>query len=51
MKVMSFNTQHCMNYITKEIDYQIMADAILQCEADIVGLQVPPGFHILSVLG
>lgn len=39
MKVMSFNTQHCMNYITKEIDYQIMADAILQCEADIVGLQ------------
>ncbi len=39
MKVMSFNTQHCMNYITKEIDYKVMADAILQCEADIVGLQ------------
>lgn len=39
MKVMSFNTQHCMNYITKEIDYQVMADAILQCGADIVGLQ------------
>lgn len=39
MKVMSFNTQHCMNYITKEIDYQIMADAILRCGADIVGLQ------------
>ena len=39
MKVMSFNTQHCMNYVTKEIDYQIMADAILQCGADIVGLQ------------
>ncbi len=39
MKVMSFNTQHCMNYITKEIDYQVMADAILKCEADIVGLQ------------
>ena len=39
MRVMSFNTQHCMNYITKEIDYQIMADAILECGADIVGLQ------------
>lgn len=39
MKVMSFNTQHCMNYITKEIDYQVMADAILKCGADIVGLQ------------
>lgn len=39
MKIMSFNTQHCMNYITKEIDYQVMADAILKCGADIVGLQ------------
>ena len=39
MKVMSFNTQHCMNYLTKEIDYEIMADAIMKCDADIVGLQ------------
>lgn len=39
MKIMSFNTQHCMNYVTKEIDYQIMADAIIKCDADIVGLQ------------
>ena len=39
MKIMSFNTQHCMNYVTKEIDYQIMADAIIKCHADIVGLQ------------
>ncbi len=39
MKVMSFNTQHCMNYITKEIDYNVMADAILRCGVDIVGLQ------------
>lgn len=39
MKVMSFNTQHCMNFITKQIDYQIMADAILKCGADVVGLQ------------
>lgn len=38
MRVMSFNTQHCLNYRTQKIDFQIMADAILQCDADIVGL-------------
>lgn len=38
MKLMSFNTQHCLNYIRQEIDYQVMADAILKCEADVVGL-------------
>jgi len=35
---MSFNTQHCKNYITKQIDFKVMADAILKCGADIVGL-------------
>ncbi|MBQ7921286.1 MAG: endonuclease/exonuclease/phosphatase family protein [Clostridia bacterium] len=39
MKIMTFNTQHCLNYIKQEIDFRIMADAILQCGADIVGLQ------------
>lgn len=39
MKVMSFNTQHCLNFIERKIDFQIMANAILQCDADIVGLQ------------
>lgn len=38
MKVMTFNTQHCMNYIERKIDFQVMADAIKQCDADIVGL-------------
>lgn len=38
MKIMSFNTQHCCNFIKKEIDFDIMADAIKQCDADIVGL-------------
>ena len=38
MKLMSFNTQHCLNYLEQKIDFQIMADAILTCEADIVGL-------------
>lgn len=38
MKIMSFNTQHCLNFISRKIDFQIMADAIKKCEADIVGL-------------
>ena len=38
MKIMSFNTQHCLNYITRKIDFQVMADAILQFDPDIVGL-------------
>ncbi|MBP3656534.1 MAG: endonuclease/exonuclease/phosphatase family protein [Clostridia bacterium] len=38
MKIMSFNTQHCRNYVTRVIDYRVMADAILGCGADIVGL-------------
>lgn len=38
MKLMSFNTQHCMNFLTKEIDFPVMADAIRRCGADIVAL-------------
>ncbi len=38
MKIMSFNTQHCLNYVTREIDFNIMAEAIKSCGADIVGL-------------
>lgn len=38
MKIVSFNTQHCRNYITRVIDYPVMAEAILRCGADIVGL-------------
>lgn len=38
MKVMSFNTQHCKNYVTGEIDYEVMANAIKACDPDIVGL-------------
>ena len=38
MKLMSFNTQHCLNYITRQIDFEVMAKAILACEADVVGL-------------
>ncbi len=38
MKIMSFNTQFCTNYLTQKIDFQIMADAIKSCDADLVGL-------------
>lgn len=38
MKIMSFNTQHCLNYIERKIDFDIMAKAITDCGADIVGL-------------
>ncbi len=38
MRIMSFNTQHCLNFLEQKIDYECMANAILKCEADIVGL-------------
>lgn len=38
MKVMTFNIQHGLNYIEKRIDFDIMARAIMDCGADIVGL-------------
>lgn len=38
MKIMTFNTQHCLNFLEQKIDYQIMADLILSEGADICGL-------------
>jgi len=38
MKIMSFNTQHCLNYVERRVDYEIMAKAILNTGADVVGL-------------
>ena len=38
MKIMTFNTQHCQNFVTGNIDYEIMADAMKKCGAEIVGL-------------
>ena len=37
-KIMSFNTQHCFNYITKRIDFPAVAEVIREYGADIVGL-------------
>ena len=38
MKLMSFNTQHCLNFLEQRVDYEIMAKAILETGADVVGL-------------
>ncbi len=38
MKIMSFNTQHCLNFLEQKIDYDIMARTISSECADIVGL-------------
>lgn len=38
MKIMTFNTQHCLNYLEQKIDFPLMAEAIIRCGADIVGL-------------
>ena len=39
LTVMSFNTQHCMNYISRQIEFDCFVDAIRNCGADIIGLQ------------
>ena len=38
MKIMSFNTQHCEGYIEKKIDFELMARAITESSADVIGL-------------
>lgn len=38
LKIMTFNTQHCLNYITRKIDFDIMAKAINDCAPSIVSL-------------
>ena len=38
IKLMTFNTQHCLNYLEQKIDFPIMADTIRRFDADIVGL-------------
>ena len=38
ISVMSFNIQHCLNYRTRQIDFDLFAQVIRQSGADIVGL-------------
>ena len=38
MKIATFNTQHCLNYLEQRIDFDLMAKVILDLDADVVGL-------------
>ncbi len=38
MKIMSFNTQHCLNFVEQKIDFPIMAEVIKRLDADFIGL-------------
>ncbi len=38
MKVMTFNTQHCLGYVSGKIDFELMASVIRKYDPDIVGL-------------
>ena len=39
IKIMSYNTQHCLNYLTQKIDFDLIANTIKNCDAEIIGLQ------------
>lgn len=38
MKIMTFNVQHCMNYTTREIDYELFGRTLRESGADVVGI-------------
>ena len=38
MKIMTFNTQHCLSYLDNKIDFEIMAQVIRESGAEVVGL-------------
>lgn len=38
MKIMTFNIQHCQNYVTREIDYELFGRVLRESGADLVGI-------------
>lgn len=48
MKIMTFNTQHCLNFISRKIDFDKVADEILFHKADIAGLNEMRGKGLLK---
>lgn len=38
IRLMSFNTQHCLHYITRQIDFDAFAEGMRKHNADIIGL-------------
>lgn len=39
IRLMSYNTQHCLNFLTREIDFDLIEKTIRDYKADVVGLQ------------
>ena len=46
MRIISFNTQHCLDYQNQVIDFQLFADTIVSLNADVVGLNEMRGSGI-----
>lgn len=46
MRIASFNTQHCLDYLNQVIDFQLFADTIVSLKADVVGLNEMRGAGI-----
>ena len=38
LRLMTFNVQHCENYVTREIDYCLYARVMLQYAPDVIGV-------------
>ena len=38
MKIMTFNTLHCLNYLENKIDFPLFAKTIKESDADVIGL-------------
>ena len=47
MKIMTFNVQHCKNFISGKIDYEKVAEAIVSCGADVIGLNEVRGDRLV----
>lgn len=49
LNLLSFNIQHCKNFITKEIDVDSVVNLIKSCNADIIGLNEVYGSHLGNI--
>lgn len=48
MKVVSFNTQHCLDYIEQKIDFEKFAETVRNLNPDVIGLNEMRGEGIAS---
>ena len=49
MRIMTFNIQHCKNYISKKIDVPAVADAIALLGAEVVVLNEVYGLSLIHI--